>query len=435
MAAFTEARGQSMRSINDLLNMRNQRKQANADRIVQGGQFAAGLMQQSSEAEKDREAQLERIGATGEEQRATAAAKYEPFPDGPREIVDAATGRTVLANTPAEYEALSSQLQGFRQEEDIDAQAALQESNNQARSQLQSQIDDASMSRLDAQIQAEIDSATTQFRRRSEDYDEEQSFYSPTTGKNYRWQTQEEFELVKQQIENDNYLEAQRVIAALRGTDQDTASKIREAYEFAKQELLWDAETQSFRDLSTMSEDELRSAFMDAVDFYTLAPEEAERAYRLFTTFMGQAELPPEDEGGGETPRPGGLALTTPLAQDFAEDRTGFLGRATTPGIELFARLFPGAAARLGGYELESEEPQQEARIPESNITDRERDIFRQLVELYQTAGPEDQAEIATYIDDVTARGESAMIPDILSFLDRAMGTQPKNFDFNRIGQ
>lgn len=286
-------------SLDDLAQMLFSRRESEKQREFQGDQ-----------AEKQREFQ-------GEQARADREYLDTPFADGPR--VYEANGEQYTYNTPREYDALLRELEGDIQSglrtQDADAARELAELNNAARAELQRMSDKAAMARLDAQIEAEIDAARRQWEQRSDEYDSPQSFYSATTGKTYTWNTMEEFELVKQQIEQDNYVEAQRVIAALRGTDEDAASKIREAYEFAKQETLWDATTGTFRDVASMDEEELKAAFYDALGFYELTPEQQDTAYRLFEAFIERSG----DGGGGED----GGADFTPVEPRLIDDARG----------------------------------------------------------------------------------------------------------------
>jgi hypothetical protein len=293
------------------------------------------MAQDAQQKEQERLARIAEIEAQGGQNRATEAARYEPFEGGPRAVTDPATGRQITLNTMADYGLYGDWSQGLRQDVDVTATSELQQANNSARAELQEQMDAAAMERLDRGIQSDIDAATRQFDRRSEDYGERQTFHSQTTGKTYTWQTQEEFELVKSQIEQDNYIEAQRVIAGLRGTDPDSASKIREAYEFAKGEILWDPQTQSWRNLEDMSDEDLMATFMDAVDFYKLNDEERDTAYRLFTAFMERNPIEEqEDPSGGDG---AGLYDNLPIAAGVADQ--GVVGAAVSPGVAIMEAL------------------------------------------------------------------------------------------------
>lgn len=294
----------SFNSIASLTDQRNRRKERDRDRRRATFSELAQMIYGDRQAEKQREFTGQQNEADRQARADIAEADREymdtPFEDGPRTYES--DGNVYEYSTPREFQSLLQALTGDQQESLVEtrtnAEIELAEKNAELRESLQRMIGDQQLAQIEARANAEVEAAQKVWERRSEDYGDEQSFTSSRTGKTYTWSTLEEFELVKQQIENDNYIEAQKVIAALRDEPEDVGEQIRQAYEFAKQELLWDPQAQAFRDLSELSPEDLRQAFDDAVataGFTNLNSESVDKAFRLFTAFMDRVSDDEDD--------------------------------------------------------------------------------------------------------------------------------------------
>lgn len=236
-------------TISDLIARRGARKQAERDRFSSGlRQFGQNIFQQKQE-ESARQYQ------TGEREAT------QQFQAG-----EAAKGR--------EFQA---------QQADIDRQyQALRDKTN----------NDAAFQRAQAQIQAQLDQMERANQMEREQYGEgPQTWTDPNTGRTYSWSSNQEFEMARRRMESDLLRDEIRLRAELSDVSPEMGEQIRAAYEFAKNELLWDAQAQTFRDLSSISDEELRTMFENAIftgGFEGLDPAAVDRAYALFTGFMNQ---------------------------------------------------------------------------------------------------------------------------------------------------
>lgn len=264
--------------IRDLLALRQNRRQSNLDRLSTGLRGISNKMFQSREAEEQREFEGAESAAERELRESLQESEFE--------------FRGEEAEEAREFTASESRLG-----RDFQAnQAELDRQYNRA-SQL---IDnEAAMDRLETQIQAGMDELERRNNMAREDYDGPQTWTDQVTGKTYTWQTNQEFDLVKQQMQSDRLAHEIRLRADL-GDAGGAGQQIREAYEFAKSEILWDPATQTFRDLSGLSDDELRQVFESAIftgGFDSLDENSVDRAYTLFTAFMNQMQQGEEPPG------------------------------------------------------------------------------------------------------------------------------------------
>ena len=415
--AFSDLRGQSLNSINDLLGMKNQRRMQRSQNISNIGSQLMNQQFTGQENEADREARLglQTAGdeAAAERQAAADEAAYDRAALGE----EGATERTnITAGTQRDISADNVQLQ-----------RDLETSGNQAA----------------------LDQLVEKYRLAEE---QDAAFYEDfedgpinitdfTTGEDVTINSPAEFQAYLE----DKIAKRQAAMARLEASLRDSGSgndseevwtAFMQAREYVRgQDILYDAETNKWMPMSSLDEE----TFMRLAEKSLAAQGLDESGYNAALDLLveeyrsGQVEEEPGTTPPGEGRSGGIVQLTTPIGQAFNEEGDGFLSRSVAPLMELFGRIAPGASERLMGPGYYPD-VQEEERIPEANVTDRERDLFTQLIELLPTASPQEQALASQYINDITQRGTTAEITTILDFLSRA-GLQQSGgdaFQFNR---
>ena len=407
MASWVDLVNSARQSTDSGLDRLFKNKNAKADRRQQGLQRWADMLFSSNEADKQRdystdERESSQEYATGER---VSGQEY-------------ATGERVDSQ---EYQSTEEQLaRSWQQKQNqIDRKWTLLRDESQ---------NEAAMDRLNIQIDANIDDLERRNEIEREEYGVDKNWTDPVTGRPYSWSTNQDFELIKLQMQSDRLAYELRMRSDL-ADNPDMGEQIREAYEFAKSEILWDPQAQTFRNLEEIPEDELRQLFDSAIvtgGFSGIDQAAMDQAYSLFTAFIDRApEIdPPPDAGTGGGVL--GIPITTDIGKAFTEDGDGYLSRSAAPFMELFGRIFPDAADRSMGI-TESPEVPEQGRIPEGNVTTRERDIFRQLVELGAN-----NPEAWDYIDEITQPGEASNLIEIMDFINNAIPQQPREFNIRR---
>ncbi|KKL69299.1 hypothetical protein LCGC14_2116350, partial [marine sediment metagenome] len=248
-----------------------------------------------------------------------------------------------------------------------------------------------------------------------------QSFFSQTTGKTYRWGTVEEFELVKEQLEQDGYIEAQRVIAALRDTDKDSQSRILEAYTFAKNEVLnpsvLNPETGAWRSMTDITPEALEEQFRAGLVAWELTPEEMEKAVELFNGFI--AKIPEALPGAGEGAPPSEGGVWQNL-RDLATPARASLGAGGAVAAALRNRRGERSAPDVP-------EP------PRPSVDNEERPFYEQLASVI------DNPEIGSEAQALRTRIETERVPQdelqrlLEELLARLAPDESRRFEFRRI--
>lgn len=405
-------------SVIDLLNLRDRRKESQRDRIFGSvGNIASMLY-----GRKEREAGEEFTAGESELDRESRADLAEAQREHTGVLQELVGEQALEQITTGAEEGRITQAEGAGQASD------LAEKNNQARADLQATIGDQALAQIDARLEADLDVLEQQWAQRSAEYDEEQSYYSATTGKMYRWSTQEEFDIIKAQLESDNYIEAQRLIADLRDVDPDAQSRIIGAYTFAKNEVLnpsvLDPATGAWRSMAEITPEALREQFMAAVALHDLSEEEAERAFRLFQGFI---ETIPDaaPDADVEPTRPG--LTNIPLGEGtVASDvqELGFLGRATAPLVALGEKLFPNL------YPQTQEAEGEQALDTPQAVDTVEKPFYDQLMAL--TENPEvgsDAQALGTRIETETI-GQDELQQLLDEILSRLGPQEPRRLDY-----
>lgn len=392
--AWSDLRGQSMNTLTDLLGMRNQRRMQRTQNITDFGSQLSRQAFESGEAEKQREfsgdqAELQRDFTTGERE----------------------AGEEFTAGQAAEARSWESE------------QARLDRAHEIARDTMNN---DAAYNRLEAQIQAEKDAMQRAWEDPARRYGETQSFYSPRTEKTYSWRTQQEHQMAMAELEGDLLADRIQLQASL-GAGEDAQDWV-EMYTGIRNDVmsdygnLWNGEMWlgvPDEQLRTRIISEFNSAIDGLVQAGQRSPQWAEWAKDRFENYVSNATAADAGEAPQEPVGRGGIPLTTPIARDFAEDRTGLLGQAATPLVELFGRVFPEDAARLLGDRGEV------PRGVRMNNFQNESQIWSELTSLVESGdlNPNELQTAEQYIKELANEGYAGrdVINNIRSFIDRAL--------------
>lgn len=425
MAAFTETKGQSLRSINDLLAMRNQRKRANADRMTQAGQFASGLMKQSSEAEKTREFQ----GEQGELDRET---------------------QRELTKAQLENNRILQELRGEQAVEQIGVGG--EEERATLADQYRLRLDE-----LNDQQAHEVKMIEEELEARKDFADWEQAkfengFYQTQDGATFTWSDPRTYKAAMEELSEYN-----RKLTVLAGYEQDPNNPnspynvyIR-ATDRAK-ELMWEPEYNEVGQVewkrSEVTIDEMLDTFVSELDVTGMtSPEkaEAEEAFRTYLNIIDKS--PPQDfsdPGDGTTVNvdnyepplvrpdatPGETPEDTPAyTSPYTEESEELLGE--NPGLTRFLMGLGGLSAGEAisyleeGYYPEGVTPGTRAGVTgrgEGSGKSTEQKLYDSLVELYRsTEDPEQHQAIEQHMQTLVDE-EKESYPDIQSFLQQAIG-------------
>ena len=304
--AWSDLRGQSLSFLDSLLSRRATKKEAGKDRISTALSDLSQQIYGSQEAEKQRgftagESVLAREHEAGLSDAQIAAQERQTGVQiEANKWLQELVGKQGLERIGAQATAdLGLQKAGSEQ------QAALQTQVDDARAALQGQADDAAMARVEAGVAADTAAADALWAGRSKEYETPQSFFSPGTGKTYRWQTQEEFELAQLEMENDNLIAAQKTIAELQKLDPDSAGRVWEAYQDAKAEIfnpsvMGDNPGEWIAIQDRTPGGELETAFLEALAARGLTDaEEINTALALFRRWIAAVPEPGAGENTG----------------------------------------------------------------------------------------------------------------------------------------
>jgi hypothetical protein len=351
--AWSDMRNQTMGNITNLLSLKQNREQAKQNRRVGLVSDAANTFQANKQADIQRD-------FTTTEREAS-----QDFESKEARMAEAHEAR--MAGDENKYQQILMALQqDFRLEEidaslraDIekiqaqgDVNSTLQEEAAAQRAELQGIIGKQALEEIDARYKADLELLE---RQNQMPWDEmgENSWTSPSTGKTYTWSTDQEYELVKSQIESDNYMEAQRLIASLRDDSPDSATRIREAYEFGKTEILLPMmfnEDGSLKDVSEIKPEYLEQRINEALDLFpSLNEEEKIKVLTLLSGFIDASQGGGGGGGGDETEAGKGFRQTWRTALQSVADRWFPVG---SPWRDEAMRGFSGLANATIGSTL-----------------------------------------------------------------------------------
>ena len=202
-------------------------------------------------------------------------------------------------------------------------------------------------------------------------------YTDPSSGVTYTWDSDQGFQLAQSALRADQAEEAARLEAALRGYgDSEEGGMIREAYEFAKQELLYDPTTGTFSDLADLSDDEVNEMFIDAImtgGFDGLSEQAIEDAFQLFKFNLDRIRgtEPEEVAEGGEDGDRG--VLNDFVTPELVESPTDILTGIFTP------QAWPDSIP-------------EEDRLSAENVNDREAVMWNKIMELLPQIADDQQA-------------------------------------------
>lgn len=407
-------------NITNLLGMQQQRRALRQNQF----QNIADTLYNRKEAERQR-------GFTAGENEKDRTYLDTPFADGPRSITDEATGQTYTYNTPREWQAaITAQEQGFKRSERVAGQEYATEEREAAQGfqqqmqdnaqafqmELNDAQDAAALERLQTQLDAQAAAAERTWEQPRDEY-ESQSV--TINGRTYSWTSDQGYELQALKMRQDMLNDQIRLEASLRGTDEDARSRIIEAYNFGKSEVLnpsvINQQTGTWQSMADINPDQLEQQFRDAIALYGLSPDEEETAVRLFNGWIKDIpEAPPGTEGAaGGTSQANGdwweeFRRTGRIPRDAGEWATegtaglanmGAGGAVAAPIVAASRRLFgwiPGflqsvdqATANIAGTDY----PETPTSYP-PGIESKERALFNQIVRMLPTADEETQLNL-----------------------------------------
>lgn len=420
--AWSDLRGQSLSSINQLLGMRNQRKMQQAQTA---SDFGSQMMRQQHEA-----------GEPGRQR----AAEWDAFEDGPRVYKDPATGQEISYSSPGELAlALSGQrgaqeaagredIQTFtdeqRQEAQKDALARLQEESR------------LNIEELGENTKAEITLMEEEMKNQQTMIDWQRAkydngYYQTQDGAIFRWSDPETYQAALDEINKHT-----QKLSTMSQRNPTVWEVYKDATDRAKEQMwqpAYDDQGMVIWERTEVDAETLLENFTEELDLTPMDEAQKAEAIEAFRTYLMNAEnAPPQEfsEAGDSTSvnvneRDTIIPYSTPEVEGVAT--SGVAGPPTAVAFDT-AKFLLGWIPGLNDT-IDRASARLTDEVPEG-ITRAEYDVWTNLQNLGQqyNLSEEDERRGAAYAQGLLASGTSdrELITRVKDFIDRALSTSTR---------